>query len=337
VFGPSNTSHQTSHETTNVAQHDTPSRSRRATSGYEDPFGPRPDTSLQSDRRTSLLPDFMRPVSAPVTAPNDITSQWIPPRRELPFPRARLTASSPIPTTKALPSPVETSSARLATSQTFAPASTPQNSPPVPTESKRRVAQRKTTNLRSETKEELNNDTQHRRQAGREPVEDLSPLAAKSAAFGRPSTAPGLRSKATNIASRKRPNDLVIEDAPISKHAKKMVDSATQTQTLSGRDHTAPLSLRPIPERSLSATVSEAHMPPPPPQDYMDELDGFVSKHKNRPPPQEIWQRPGYAEASPEDRQAIINDFICENLDNEDFIKLCEDTAEVWQRIGLEL
>jgi len=32
----------------------------------------------------------------------------------------------------------------------------------------------------------------------------------------------------------------------------------------------------------------------------------------------------------------LISDFICDNLENEDFLRLCEDTDNVWTRILLE-
>jgi hypothetical protein len=31
----------------------------------------------------------------------------------------------------------------------------------------------------------------------------------------------------------------------------------------------------------------------------------------------------------------IVNDFICANLENTDFLRLCEDTEKAWRRIGL--
>jgi hypothetical protein len=136
------------------------------------------------------------------------------------------------------------------------------------------------------------------------------------------------------MAARKRPSVVELDTVPASKQARKMVDRATQTQTLSGRDHTAPLALTTAVGRPPSARIGEAIQPP---DSFMNEIEAFVSKRKHLPAPQELWQRPGYAEASPEERQAIINDFICENLDNEDFLKLCEDTGNVWRRIGLDI
>ena len=112
--------------------------------------------------------------------------------------------------------------------------------------------------------------------------EEPSPLAVKSAAVSRSSTAPGIRSKVMNTATRKRPSVTEPDTVPVSKQARKMVDRATQTQTLSGRDHTAPLALATTVGRSLSATTDEAIQPP---DSFMNEIEASVSKHKHRPAP----------------------------------------------------
>lgn len=151
--------------------------------------------------------------------------------------------------------------------------------------------------------------------------DEVSPLAAKSNA-ARPSTAAGLQSKAATTKKRSAP-------ARPSSSAKKskMVDQGTQTQMQSGRDHITAL-------EPGSNNVPQAP-PAPPPQNYLDMLDTFITTHKSRPPPQELWERPGYTEADDEQRQAMLTDFICENLENADFLKLCEDTEKSWRRIGL--
>jgi hypothetical protein len=108
-----------------------------------------------------------------------------------------------------------------------------------------------------------------------------------------------------------------------------MVDQATQTQTLSGRDHSAS-------QRKVPGIVPELVVDPPsPPDTYLDVLDAFVAKHRDRPALKELWETPGYADADQEHRDKILNDFVCENLENPDFIQLCQDTEISWRRIGL--
>jgi hypothetical protein len=317
---------------------------RRATSGYEDPMVERFDTDKLMNRRMSLVPEFLRPASAPVPSTPESLSQWLPPRRELPFPKARVATKSSTPTVD-LPASSEpklrAGEPRVGEVAQFV---APENTTPVLNRSMRRIAQRRTNRAPPVTQENISGSLGEesvdsdgkdaRPQMLVEREEEPSPLAAKSVAVSRPSTAPGLRSKVMITATRKRPSMTEPDTVPVSKQVRKVVDKATQTQTWSGRDHTAPLALATAVGQSSSATTDEAIQPS---ESFMNEIEAFVAKHKHRPAPQELWQRPGYSEASPEERQTIINDFICENLDNEDFLKLCEDTGNVWRRVGLEI
>jgi hypothetical protein len=117
----------------------------------------------------------------------------------------------------------------------------------------------------------------------------------------------------------------------------KMVDGATQTQTLSGRDHIAL-------ERTVSCgcdpglTAPQTLTPPSPespPESYLGAIDSIIAKCRLRPAPRELWQSPSYEEASEADRDIMLNDYVCENLDDPGFLQLCEDTQRAWRRIGL--
>jgi hypothetical protein len=120
-----------------------------------------------------------------------------------------------------------------------------------------------------------------------------------------------------------------------------MVDQATQTQTLSGRDHTVARRATPPNDASSNvpkdrpAPVADSPAAASPPESYLDAVDKFVSTHKARPAPKELWQAPGYAEADEEQRQVLLNNFICDNLENADFLQLVQDTEKAWRRIGL--
>ncbi|POS85493.1 hypothetical protein EPUL_001989 [Erysiphe pulchra] len=48
-----------------------------------------------------------------------------------------------------------------------------------------------------------------------------------------------------------------------------------------------------------------------------------------------LWRTPRYDEADDETRYALIQDFICENLENQNFLQLCKDIEFSWQRICL--
>jgi hypothetical protein len=317
---------------------------RPATSGYGNPIAERLEADKQMTKRVSLVPDFLRPLSAPAQLTPENLSQWLPPRRELPFPKARASTKTFFPPS-GLPSSSEVlfgASKRQISEDTECVAQG--DVTPAFPRAMKRVAQRQASSVPQTAQQNISDETAEgtpntderdiRLQIAVEHDEEASPLAAKSAALGRPSTAPGLRSKATATAPRKRERDSGPDIASVNKHARIMVDKATQTQTGSGRDHTAPLALTTGTGQSLSSTIDKAIQPP---ESFLSDIEAFVSRHKHRPAPEELWQRPGYSEASAEERQALINDFICENLDNEDFIQLCEDTGNVWRRIVLEM
>lgn len=112
-----------------------------------------------------------------------------------------------------------------------------------------------------------------------------------------------------------------------------MVDQSTQTQAISAdrpveiaRTDAGPV--RAVTDITTITPVSAA---------LTNELDAFVAKHGSRPAPKEFWQMPGYSEADEEYRLSMLNDFICENLENPEFLQLCTDMEFSWHRIGLGL
>jgi hypothetical protein len=160
--------------------------------------------------------------------------------------------------------------------------------------------------------------------------EELSPLAAKSAAAARPKSAAAvLQSKASTVPKKRAPP---ARPASPAKRLK-MVDQCTQTQTQSGRDHTS--ALLGLPTSNVSVIDRDVPSPPPPPESYLKDIDKFIAKHKHRPPPQDIYNTPAYSAADPEKREMMLNDWICENLENPDFLKLCEDMEFSWRRTAL--
>jgi hypothetical protein len=264
---------------------------------------------------------------------------WVPPKRILPFPKLRevsMQRSASISDLPALPKPTPISRPGSANLPTKPPT-------PVPKPTKKRVAQRKPPVVkiseiaRSPPLEKGGNADAAASQTM--PQDEPSPLAAKSAA-----ATPRPASASSALQSKAAPKKRAAPARPTSASKRpKMVDQATQTQTLSGRDHTsALLSFRneepppPIAAPTPCSTPAPPpQAPPPPPESYLDAVDAFVTKHKARPPLQELWERPGYAEADVEQRHLLLNNFICENLENKDFLQLCEDTANAWRRIGL--
>ena len=288
-----------------------------------------------------------RPASTPADM-SDMHDVWIPPRRILPFSKSNdtskprsstVTSMPPLPKPTALPKDsVQSTEKALVTVDSQNVASTP-----LPKPAKKRVAQRKASIAPTPPmQKDATAIIEQHLEAPIKPIiapvleEEPSPLAAKSAAIAasRPSSAStGLQTKLTVPKKRAAPQPPARPASNVKKP--KMVDSSTQTQTLSGRDHTT--AMRDVQHHQVSRPVeAEQHpAPPPPPASFLNQLDAFVSKHKARPAPKELWQAPGYSTANDEQRLAMLNNFICDNLENEEFVKLCEDTENAWRRIGL--
>lgn len=274
----------------------------------------------------------------------------LPPRRELPFPRpqsAEMVRSAsasdlpplpkPTPMARAGSSIVSTEPAKVVSKVIATPVPKPAT--------KKRIAQRKAPVVKPVVQEPppreisspsnsppaVNVKVFSKVITGNSTEEEPSPLAAKSAAASssRPSSTSGLPSKATIVKKRAPP----ARPASAAKRSK-MVDQSTQTQTNSLDTPTA-----------VSRTNVSANVPPPVtpnagptpsvPPTYLNMIDTFLTNHQGRPAPKEVFQTPEYEQASVEERHYMVNDFICENLENSDFLALCEDVGMSWRRLGL--
>jgi hypothetical protein len=268
---------------------------------------------------------------------------WIPPKRELPFPKPRKSSNPKSASTPNLQPllPNIIHGARTESLPTCPEAQGDAASTPVKKPApKKRVVQRKATNAKPTGPQVLNKEASAseiteesipKLASIQEEPEELSPLAAKSAiASFRPASAPGLVSK--TILPPKKRTVPVIRPSSATKRPK-MVDAATQTQPLSNGDQTSVQ--RAAPASTPPDLVADTQSPASPPESYLNELDAFITKHNPRPKPNELWQTPRYAEADEEHRHAMLNDFICENLENPDFLQLCQDAEFSWRRIGL--
>ncbi|KAE9380722.1 hypothetical protein N431DRAFT_395907 [Stipitochalara longipes BDJ] len=283
---------------------------------------------------------IQRPTSTPIEH-SDAFKMWIPPKRELPFSKPRK-PSKPKPSStpdlpSILPKPFHDARTESLLQGPEAHASVDISSTPVKKPApKKRVAQRKSTTKPAAEKvlneeasvNEITQESIPRLASIREESEELSPLAAKSAAASfRPASAPGLISKA--ILPPKKRQTPPSRPASTSKRPK-MVDVATQT----------PAPSRPIPSEgaALNSTpdlAADASSPVSPPESYLNELNAFIAKHNPQPKSKELWQQPRYVEADEAHRQSMLNDFICDNLENPDFLQLCQDAEFAWRRIGL--
>jgi len=304
------------------------------------------DQLRQNISRSSVSPDpdSQAPVSAMEIFDN-LRNNVIPPKRELPFPRRhipekpRSASASDLPP---LPKPTPAAKRAESTIKAIKPSTQVVETPAPKPAPKKRVAQRKapvakllegvpcvTEELPDNEPPVLKAKDTSKAIGCNSQEEELSPLAAKSTALSsHPVSATGLPTKATASKKRAAP----ARPASAAKRAK-MVDQGTQTQTLSGRDHT--IAIPSITTGRAPEPIIVEAPPAPPPETYLDMVDRFVMENKTRQSPKELWQTPTYIEATEEQRYNLLGDFICANLENEDFIKLCEDAGLAWRRIGL--
>jgi hypothetical protein len=270
----------------------------------------------------------------------------IPPKRELPFPKPREIRPRSISVSEFSPLPKPTpmsrpKSASLTTQDQAIDQTKDTDSTPVVKATKKRVAQRKSTTVKPPEIAESPPPAQPSKvdaaTSQASPQDEPSPLAAKSiATASRPtSAASALQSKTAAPKKRAAP-----ARPPSAAKRPRMVNQCTQTEMISDRD--LAIALQTLRKESASAPIfaqlTPTSVPAPatlPPESYLDAIDNFVTKHKVRPAPKELWEQPGWAEADEEQRQMLLNDFICDNLENKDFLQLCEDAAVAWRRIGL--
>lgn len=315
-------------------------------------------------RQTSLSFSTTRPMSAPTMGDDLHASQWIPPKRELPFPKPKEPKKALETTQK--PKKGSENGPVLQSKGTGVPENLA-NTKTLPNkygeQQGKRVAVRRTNtppiSKLSSVVEVPDSDEETRPiNAHRNSVlwqEEPSPLASKSATIVRPATAPGLKSKA--ITSRKRSNEAAPKWA-LAKRVK-MVNSSTQTQTLSGRDHTAAVSrastitAEPVlpapvtvsaPDPPVPVPVSAPAAPPPdvvseakgPTEGFMDELCRFIPKYGGKPKPVELWEVSSWDKATEEERHSMTENWICEQIEDPSFLELCKHVDTVWKKIGFE-
>ncbi|KAJ8063014.1 hypothetical protein OCU04_008259 [Sclerotinia nivalis] len=267
-----------------------------------------------------------RPISLPTE--HDICSGFpIPPKRQLPFATVRGPSRSESVSATEINQPVEAPGQRKRSLEEFFDANS-SNRITIPTEkpTKRRFASRKATHLPEmndrSTKAVRSTDGSAGDGLG-VPIlsEEPSPPTLRIVAALSTSDLPS-KLQAKEITARER-----LVSTPLNKPTTpKMIDGSTQTQTLSGRDHTA--ALKPV----QSASVVEAPSNLPTAFVLQEDLDLFISRYGSR---SQINLPPNYNNVPAEERHKMLNDFIIKNLENEDFLKMAQDMDVSWRRMGL--
>jgi hypothetical protein len=301
-------------------------------SAFEDPFSDSPAPQLASA----------------IFKSGHIQDDWIPPKRELPFKRPRSSGDILASTEGGLPSfskativPRSTSVGRKTPIQEIAilgPTAAPEITTTPKFSPKKRAVQRKASTIQptspvSQIDKIATVDNELVMNHVPRTEDEVSTLTPKnSIPLARSSSAlPAVVSKAAPPKKRNiTPRPSLVNKRP------KMVDQSTQTQ-LSPTSHNQ--SAR-IVTSNIEVNNATEGIPllMPPPESYLNIVDEFVTKYKDRPAPgksSELWETPGYDEMGEEQRLDMINDYLCRNLENPQFLKLCEDVEHSWRRIGL--
>lgn len=153
------------------------------------------------------------------------------------------------------------------------------------------------------------------------PEEQQSPLAAKSARIHRPASASAVLESKSYLSKKRPPPG---EDAPSLKRAR-MIDIGIQVEL----QETSLLA----PEAATSSLPCPSNIP----QDSVNEFEKYLSKLHSSCAPREVLSTPAYRNATQEERDVMLNNFICENLRDENFLQLCVDMEKAWRRLGLEV
>ncbi|KAF7925155.1 uncharacterized protein EAE98_007243 [Botrytis deweyae] len=279
----------------------------------------------RSSPRSTEYPFFGAPGKRPISLPaeNDICLGLpIPPKRQLPFATVKEPLRSKSVSVADTSRPVQAPQQRKRPLEEFMGESTSNGSiTPAKKPAKRRVASRKGTTHLPEIND-LSSKAFPSKDSSASDTLDIPMQTAKS---------PPLEARriATPIASDKAPSKLQaerIEARQQSVPTLKMVNRSTQTQTFSGRDHTAALK----PASNTSAVDLQSTRPTA--SVLQDDLDLVVSRYSSG---SRVNLAPNYNDLPDDKRHKMLNDFIIKNLENDDFLKLAEDMDVSWRRIGL--
>ncbi|TQS36672.1 hypothetical protein Golomagni_02869 [Golovinomyces magnicellulatus] len=257
--------------------------------------------------------------SSSLTQREDDQNIWIPPKRKLPFlrPQDRIKASSesvkdlpPLPK----PTPVTKATGRLSSLKNAEKKETERKKRPQKTvrkKSKRVKLPIKTIPSKeseSKTNEDGNSSATITPQESSDKPDQLK-----------------IKSKANRRITS-------IRHTPIKKSIK-MVNQGTQTLDCTQQNNTS--SQR---DNATNGNETEHLIDRQTPEPCSDHIVKAIEKSiicRDQTSHRELCDRAGYAEASDEIRHSLIQDFICESLENEDFLKLCKDVEFSWQRICL--
>ncbi|KAM0134047.1 hypothetical protein ACHAO1_005875 [Botrytis cinerea] len=281
--------------------------------------------------RSIDYPFFGAPEKRPISLPteNEIClGLTIPPKRQLPFATVRDSSRAKSVSLADTNRLVQTPKQRKRPLEDFI-GGNPSNESSTPTTkpTKRRVASRKGTVHLPEVNGPPSKDCPSKETSASDTLgvpiqtEKLPLLEVMSTIT--PTISDSLPSKLQAEGNSARQQPFPVLKTPM---ALRMLDRSTQTQTLSGRDHTAAL------KPALNGSVVGLQSTLPTALALQEDLDLIVSRYSSG---SRVNLPPNYNDVPDDERHKMLNDFIIKNLENDNFLKLVEDMEASWRRIGL--
>ncbi|KAI9818791.1 MAG: hypothetical protein M1827_007611 [Pycnora praestabilis] len=281
-----------------------------------------------------------RPASAPTTQLETLT-QILPPKRDLPFGKAIGKISSfELPP---LPTPTPVGKTKMATKRSTSPVASRKRKAPAKKKLAKKWASKLALSQPSLPDIESNGDTeeaailQKDSRSGKLPVHT--------------SADPTNITKSSEQTKQKWPlTDLKDAEDNVRKGSFDGIQKADPRQQAQLQTDASSSRITAVttPPTSIGQTIDDVST------DHWDRIDAFVARHVNRIEAtrssfaQHVSQTEeervadtenlaAYAAQSDQDRLVAIDDMICQNLMDDNFLQLCEDVENSWRRIGLGL
>lgn len=312
-------------------------------------FNFRPTTSHGYEHRpSSSAPET--PSERPSTAPMTF-SQMLPPRRELPFspffPNPQNTGAVPAAQNSSQPTSSQGQSSKTEQKKKSraktGPKSQPDSGhPTLKIGSQSSITEPKKTKTRSQPAKRK--DSSHLTTAAvAKSTQTQEPSSVLAHHVHADMTNPERQSEDTDLSQERQleghrysPSQCNQQNAPlVLKLGKKAMVGISAKESKARLDLSKP-SLAEASDATPRCLSSTGEISP---EEYMGRLDNWVRSYQDLPAPKPC-QSPlsdlaPYAAQSEEDRLAVIDDMICEYLEDENFVKLVEDVEKSWKRIGL--
>ncbi|RKF81108.1 hypothetical protein GcM3_039012 [Golovinomyces cichoracearum] len=256
--------------------------------------------------------------SSSLTLREDDQNIWIPPKRKLPFSRPQDENKASSGSVKDLPplpkpTPVTKAAGRLSSLKTA------EQKEAGSKKRSQRTVRKKSTVVKSPIKTILSKESESEINKDGKSLANIAPQKSSD--------------KPDQVKTKSKPNNVTsLRHKPI-KRSLEMLNKGTQTLDCTQQNNT-PSQRDNVTKSDKIENLVDPQTPEPCSNHIVKAFEKSITC-RDQTLHRELCDRTGYAEASDEIRHSLIQDFICESLENEDFLQLCKDVEFSWQRICL--